>query len=82
MISFSVAPKDYIQNTPVTLQFENCNTTKCHYIPIVDDDIFEGNEKFYITLKKVSDRNMKKIALDPVIGTIDIFDNEKCEYIC
>ena len=82
MISFSVAPMDYIQNTPVTLQFEKCNMTQCHYISIVDDDVFEGNEMFYITLKKVSDRNMEKIALHPVNGTIDILDNEKCEYVC
>ena len=82
MISFSVAPMDYIQNTPVTLQFENCNMTQCHCIPIVDDDVLEGNETFYVTLKRVSDRDREKIELHPVNGTIDIFDNdEKCECV-
>ena len=81
MISFSVAPMDYIQNTPVTLKFENCNLTQCHYIPIVDDDVFEGNETFYVTLERASDRERNNIILDPINGTIEIIDNGKCEYV-
>ena len=81
MISFSVAPMDYSQNTPVTLKFENCNMTQCHCIPIVDDDIPEGNETFYITLEGtagIMDRD--KIVFDPVNGTIEIIDDEKRKY--
>ena len=80
MISFSVAPMDYDQNTPVTLQFENCNMTQCHCIPIVDDDVFEGNEIFYVTLEGTADLDLDKVLLDPTNGTIDILDNEKCNY--
>ena len=80
MISFSVAPMDYIQSTPVTLQFENCNTTQCHCIPIVDDDVLEGNEMFYVTLEGTADLDLDKVLLDPRNGTIDIVDNEKCNY--
>ena len=72
---------DYSQNSPVTLQFENCNTTQCHCIPIVDDDVLEGNETFYVSLERASDRDRDKIVLHPVNGTIDILDNEKCEYV-
>ena len=78
MISFSVAPMDYIQNTPVTLQFENCNMEQCHYIPIVDDDIIEGNEMFYVTLKRASDSD--NIKLLRVNGSIKIIDDEGGKY--
>ena len=81
MISFSVAPMDYSRSNPVTLEFENCNMAGCHCIPIVDDDIFEGNEMFYVTLERASDRDSDKIVLRPVNGTIQIIDNVKCEYI-
>ena len=81
MISFSVAPMDYDQNTPVILQFESCNMTQCHCIPIVDDDVFEGNEMFYVTLEGIADLDRDKIILDPSNGTIEIIDNEKCEYV-
>ena len=77
MISFSVAPMDYDQNTPVTLQFENCNT-QCHCIPIVDDDVFEGNETFYVTLEAADDLERDNIVLDPVNGTIEIVE---CKYV-
>ena len=73
---------DYIQNTPVTLQFENCNMTQCHCIPIVDDDVIEGNELFYVTLEAADDLERDNIVLDPVNGTIEIVDSEKkCEYV-
>ena len=78
IISFSVAPMDYIQNTPVTLQFENCNMEQCHYIPIVDDDIIEGNEMFYVTLKRASDSD--NIKLLRVNGSIKIIDDEGGKY--
>ena len=63
---------DYIQNTPVTLEFENCNMKQCHYIPIVDDDYEEDNEMFYVTLEGTDNLDRDKIVLDPVNGTIEI----------
>ena len=75
MISFSVAPMDYIQNTPVTLEFHKCNMIYCHYIPIVDDDVFEGNEMFYVTLEGTANLDREKIVLDPVNGIIKIFED-------
>ena len=68
---------DYSQNTPVTLEFENCNMKQCHWIPIVDDDIFESNEIFYVTLERASDGDRNNIILHPVNGTIEIIDNDK-----
>ena len=81
MISFSVAPMDYSQNTPVTLEFENCNMTQCHCIPIMNDDVLEGNETFYVTLEMATDLNRNNFILDPVYGTIEIIDDDKCEYV-
>ena len=81
MVSFSVAPMDYIQNTPVTLEFEKCIMTQCHCIPIVDDDVFEGNEMFYVTLEGTADLDRDKIVLDPVNAAIEIINNDKSEYV-
>ena len=72
---------DYDQNTPVTLQFEKCIMTQCHCIPIVDDDVIEGNEMFYVTLEGIADLVRDKIVLGPVNGTIEIIDNDKSEYV-
>ena len=76
-ISFSVAPMDYSQNTPVTLEFEKCDMTQCHYISIVDDDVPESNEIFYVTLEGTTDLDRDEAVLDPVNGIIQIFDHEK-----
>ena len=73
-ISFSVAPMDYIQNTPVTLKFEMCDMKLCHCIPIVDDDVPEGNETFYVTLEGTADLDRDKVLLEPANGTIHILD--------
>ena len=75
-ISFSVAPMDYSQNTPVTLKFRKCNTIQCHFIPIMDDDIPENNEMFYVTLEGTADLDRDKIRLDPVNGRIQIIDSD------
>ena len=77
MISFSVAPKDYSPNTPVTLEFESCSTKQCHCIPIMDNDVLEGNETFYVTLEMATDLDRNNIILDPVNGTIEIVSDEK-----
>lgn len=46
--------------------------TKCHSIPIVDDDVPESNEMFYVTLEGMTDLDRDKIRLGPVDGTINI----------
>ena len=73
MISFSVVP---MENTPVTLDFEKCNMTWCHCIPIVNDDVPESNEMFYVTLEGTADLDRDKIRLDPANGTIEIRNDE------
>ena len=67
---------DYIQNTPVTLEFHECSMKQCHHIPIVDDDIPEGNEIFYVTLVAADNLDRDKIVLDPVNGTIEISNED------
>ena len=76
ILSFSVAPMDYKQNTPVTLEFKMCDMTLCHCIPIEDDDISESNEMFYVTLEGTADMDRDKIRLEPVKGRIEIIDND------
>ena len=72
--SFSVAHIDYVQNTPVTLEFKKCDMTQCHCIPIVDDNVPESNEMFYVTLEGTADLDRDTFRLDPVNGTIEIDD--------
>ena len=83
IISFSVAPMDYSQNTPVNLEFQMCNMTQCHCISIVNDDVPESNEMFYVTLEGTADLDRDKIRLDPVNGTIHIFDDDtpRCKQV-
>ena len=71
----SVAPMDYYQNTPVVLQFDKCNRCQCHSIPIVDDDMLEGDETFYVSLEGLADLDKDKILLDQVNGTIKVDDD-------
>ena len=84
IISSSVAPMDYSQKTPVTLEFGRCHMTRCHYIPIVDDDIFESNETFYVTvtLEETAGMDKDEIKLDPVNGTIHIVNDDtlRCKH--
>ena len=63
---------DYYQNTPVILQFDKCNRHQCHSIPIVNDNMLEGDETFYVILEGPADLDRDKILLDRVIGTINI----------
>ena len=71
---------DYSQNTPVSLKFEMCNMTRCHYIPIVNDDVFERNEMFYVTLEGTAGLDRDKVVLDPVNGIIEIVDDKERKY--
>lgn len=77
-----MAPNDYIQNTPVTLEFLKCESTKCHCIELVEDIISENIETFYVTLEGDSGLDGSGITLDPVKGQVDIIDNMNCKYAC
>ena len=82
-ISFLVASMDYSQNVPVILEFEMCSTKQCHNIPIMDDNVQESNETFYVTLEGTADMDRDKIRLDPVNGTIEIIDADppRCKHM-
>ena len=72
---------DYIHNTPVTLEFEKCGSTKqCHCIDLVEDTILESIETFSVTLEKDSGLDENRITLDPVNGQVDIIDDMNCKY--
>ena len=47
----------------------------------MNDDVLEGNETFYVTLERATDLDRNNIILDPVNGTIEIIDDDKCEYV-
>ena len=53
---------------------------QCHHIQIEDDDVLEGNERFYVTLEGIAGVDRDQIALDPVNGTIEIVSDEKRKY--
>ena len=57
--------------------------TLCHSIPIVNDDIFESNETFYVTLEGTAGMDRDQIRLDPVNGTIHILndDTPRCKQV-
>ena len=59
----------------VTLVFEACDTRKCVYINITDDEVDESDESFTYHLRKTSVLD-SRIDLDPVDGKIEIVDND------
>ena len=57
--------------------------TQCPCIPIVDDDVPESNEMFYVTLEGTAGLDRDKIRLDPVNGTIHIVEDDtpRCKQV-
>lgn len=50
----ATAPQDFINNTPIELEFADGQTRRTVSIPIVDDDIFEETETFNLFLDSIS----------------------------
>ena len=59
----------------VTLNFDACQTQSCVVISIVDDFEAEPVENFFYTLKTTPGLH-RDIFLDPVIGEVEIIDND------
>ena len=70
---FAVAPMDYRELSTI-LKFPTCGTRQCVNVSIVDDDVLENVESFYVTLERTPGLDVR-IALDPVDGIISIIDN-------
>ena len=56
------------------LMFDSCETQQCSNITITNDVRLENTESFSITLLRATDTN--NITLDPVVGEIEITDDD------
>ena len=64
---------DYIGPSTI-LRFPTCGTRQCVNVSIVDDDVLENVESFYVTLERTPGLDVR-ITLDPVDGIISITDD-------
>ena len=66
-------PEDYRGGTPLPLSFSSTTSgSQCGTIPIVNDDICEGDETFTCQLSTTD----SQIALSPSAGTVTIDDDD------
>ena len=56
----------------VILLFDACTTRVCVALPVVDDDISEKVESFYLTLERTSDLDNR----NPSYGEVTIYDDD------
>ena len=74
LFSFLVLTVDY-EARSVAVTFEACMTRVCEALSLVDDDIAEGVESFYLTLERPTDLD-SRIILNPKNGEVMIHDDE------
>ena len=58
----------------MVVTFEACMTRVCEALSLVDDDITERVESFYLTLERTSDLD-SRIVLNPRNGEVMIHDD-------
>ena len=59
----------------MALFFYACTTRVCGALSIVDDDISERMESFYLTLERTSNLN-SRVILNAKIGVVMIIDDD------
>ena len=59
----------------MALFFEACTTRVCETLSIVDDNISERKELFYLTLERTPDLD-SRIILNPRDGAVEIGDDD------
>ena len=59
----------------MALSFEACTTKVCETLTIVDDNISERRELFYLTLERTPDLD-SRIILNPRHGEVKIDDDD------
>ena len=74
MLPFSAPPMDYAA-VFASLIFEECETRRRVNISIEDDMTLENIESFNVILDRLIELD-RRIRLDPVIGVIQIIDND------
>ena len=67
-----MAPSDYLSVSTI-LNFDECATSQCTEIMIVDDEIPENTESFNVGLGRTPGLD-SRITLNPVDGVIQIDD--------
>ena len=72
---------DYGEVMDGALNFDPCaRRSSCIDISIVDDEVLENSETFFISLERSSTLS-DRITLAPVDGTVEIIDNDgMCGY--
>ena len=65
---------DY-EEVDIILIFRSCNTTVCTNITIVDDNVAELTERFFVKLNR-TDGLDERITLDPDVAEVEIIDND------
>ena len=56
----------------VTLTFDGSHTQVCRVIVIIDDDVYEGIETFFVTLDTIDE----DVTLEPDLGLVTVVDND------
>ena len=72
-----MAPEDYVRVSIPGLRFSACDKEACVSVPIIDDDLVEGEERFLVTLS-ASDDFDSRITLSPTTAEVIINDDD-CE---
>ena len=70
----SVSPTDYSAMSTI-LMFNVCESQQCTDIIIINDTVLESIETFFVNLQRTPDLD-PRITLDPVIGEIEITNND------
>ena len=70
----TVSPLDYGALDKI-LTFPTCDTRVCTDVTIVDDDIAEFTENFFVSLLR-TDQLDSRITLSPTEAEVEILDND------
>ena len=66
---------DDLTASSVILSFACCDTQSCAALPIINDDIIEGNKSFHYMLERTPDLD-ERIKLDSTVGKLVILNDD------
>ena len=56
------------------LMFRSCETRVCTNVAILDDNVAELTERFFVKLGRTD--GLQRITLDPVVAEVEIIDED------
>ena len=59
----------------MVVSFAHCDTQSCAALPIINDDIIEGNKSFHYMLERTADLD-ERIKLDSTVGELVILNDD------